>query len=157
MWTVNTFAGITADLSQEAVRRYAKNISPYPSLANMLERFAGLDVAYVRTFLERRGYGNNLFTIRMLEAHGQSNQEIGFQYADLQDGKLVWYSVDDWLDRYEGKDDVLYISCCNEGKVILSPRKSILIYPLGIYSPADLINEAKGESVAELIKVENRR
>lgn len=153
MWTVNTFYGITEDLSEERVRDYAKDISGYSSLARKLEEFAQLDATYVRTFLSGRGYGENLFTIRMIEAHGRSDKEKRLQYADLRDEKLVWNPVDDWLDEHEDRYDVLYVSCCNEGKVVLRPRKSILIYPLGEYKGSNLIKEALKESIADMLQV----
>ncbi|MBS3116732.1 hypothetical protein J4421_04010 [Candidatus Woesearchaeota archaeon] len=90
MLTVNTFYGITVDLSEEKVRDYAQDIPPYSSLARKLEEFTKLDAMYIRAFLNGRGYGNKLFTIRMLEAHGRSDQEKGFQFADLHGEKLVW-------------------------------------------------------------------
>lgn len=153
MRTVNTFYGITVDLSEEKIRDYAKDIVPYSSLARKLEKFAELDAVYIRAFLNERGHTDTAFTIRMLEAHGYSDPKKGFQYADLQDEELVWRPVNEWLDVHEGQYDVLYVSCCNEGRIILRPRRSIVIYPLGVYAGANLIREARREDSADALEV----
>jgi len=62
--------------------------------------------------------------------------------------------VDNWLEKHESRQyDVLYVSCCNEGRVVLRPRKSMLIYPLGVHSEASLIREALKEDIADTLKI----
>ena len=130
MITIETFCGITVDISDLRVKEYQRNLQGYLSLGQMLEKFAYLDSAYLRNFLQRRGH-NNAVSIRMLEAHGDSKEGIGYFYADLVDGEVLPHNINYWLDEHDSKYDVLYVSCCNPGEIILDPRKSTIVYPIG--------------------------
>ena len=156
MRTINTFYGITVDISEEVVKNYSEDLTGYPTLARKLEFFVELDSRYLRDVLLKRGH-NKLNTIRMLEAHGNSNAKRGYLYADLDpDGsKLIWKPVDAWINEHEGKYEILYITTCNEGRIQLKPRKSTLVYPIGKYSGAMMIEESmKGIKCEELIILE---
>jgi hypothetical protein len=153
MQTVHTLYRFTVDISEELVKKYGEEIHPFPSLSRKLEEFAKLDSIYLRAFLNDKGYNANLLTIRMLEAHGYSDQENGFQFADLENDKLIWQPVDEWIDEHEGDYDALYISCCNEGEIELSPRKSMLIYPLSKHSGSNLIRGLEKKEISDHLKI----
>ena len=94
MRTIHTFYGMTADISDEVISTRYQDIFPFRSLSQMLEKFAELDALYVRKFLNARGCDRYAHNIRMLEAHGYSDQKNRFMYADLEEGKLVWAPVE---------------------------------------------------------------
>lgn len=150
MYTVHTLHRITVDISKELIKDYRQDLTGFRSLAHKLEEFSKLDATYLRNFLIRRNHQIQYGTIRMLEAHGNSTIENKFMYADLENEKLIWHPVNDWLDQYDGKYDILYLSVCNEQRIELPQRKSTIIYPLGRHNGESLIKEANGESISNL-------
>ena len=152
MRTVHTFYGITADLSDELVEKYAKDVESFPNLSRKLEVFAELDGNYLRDFLQKNR-GMILPTIRMLESHGNSSPKSGYLYTDLVNDQLIWHPVNEWLDQHDGKYDVLYVSVCNPGEIDLEPRISTLVYPLGLYKGEDLGLYSLGELAEINLKI----
>ncbi len=157
MQTIQTFYGITADLSEEMIVKYSEDLEGFSSLAQKLERYAETDSIYLREFMRKRNYKGIAATIRMLEAHGYNHPVKGFCYVDIADGKLKAFPVSDWIDIYDGMYEVLYISCCNSGKVILPQRKSVLVYPQDTYNGAEIIRECDGTGICSLQIVEGKK
>ncbi len=153
MHTLNTRYGITVDISEELIKDYQQDLHGFHSLAHKLDIFAELDATYLRNFLIYRNYQNIYGSIRMLEAHANSKTKHGFMYADLEHEQLIWNPLTDWLNQHDGKYDILYIACYNEGKIELPKRTSTLIYPIGIYNGEALIREAAGKYRSNLIIV----
>ncbi len=157
MYTVDTLYGITCDISEELIRHYKSELEPDVTLKMQLEMFAVLDADYLGTLLYRRMGVVRFPTVRMLEAHGSAAHPDGFLYADLIDSKIVYANILEWIDRYDGKYDVLYVTCCNMGYVLLPQRQSTLVYPMGSHSGAALVMEARGESISNLVVAQGRK
>jgi len=152
MQTIRTFYGITADISEELIEKYKKGeISPFSSWGQKLERFAELDGQYVRMALQRLGFGYPA-TIRMLESHGVE-QAREYVYTDLRDGELRPLRVEDWIEEHDGQYECLYVSVCNVSNHKLSARRSILVYPQGVWSGVNLVNFAQGKEAMPLLIV----
>lgn len=149
MRTIDTFYGITVDISDELVQGYAKDTSGFGSLAQMLEKYAEIDGQNLRRLLQQRGFGFPA-TIRMLESHGIMQAKKRYTYTDLQEEKLITLAVEDWITAHEGRYECLYVSVCNSPGHQLAPRKSLLVYPQGIWSGADLVALAQGQEANEV-------
>ncbi len=108
---------------------------------------------YIRAFLKGRGYERPIDSIRMLEAHGNSHSSCEYLYADKVDSKLKWFPVLDWISMHDGAYDMLYVSCCNKGNVMLPSYRSTLMYSIGEHSGAELDLEVLGEARSNLIVV----
>ncbi len=157
MQTIQTFYGMTQDLSEEMIEKYSEDLEGFSSLHQKLERYAETDALYLREFMKKRKYGGIAATIRMLEAHGYDHPEKGYCYIDFVHKKVKAIPILDWLEVHDGKYEVLYLSCCNPGKVILPQRKSVLVYPKDIYNGAEIIRECMGEGICSLQIIENEK
>ena len=140
MKTINS-SYFTLDISEQRVREdHAKDLSGFVSLDDRLQKFADFYGNLVRNFLAMKGYIGSQ-TIRLLEAHGYSDNNVGFQYVDLVGNRFVWNPVGRWLEQHDGQYDILVLAICNYGRVSLLPRrKSLLVYALGLYH-REILNE----------------
>lgn len=105
----------------------------------------------VINYMERIGY-ERPSNVRCLDAHGTSslgfNTNSGEAYYDYFDIKADshlsgrnYNPINEWIREHDGKYDVLIIFPCNDGHVFIEPRKSFLIYPLGLSCPDRFADE----------------
>lgn len=74
---------------------------------------------------------NSLKGISILSAHGDYNF-IGKKWIYFDDKKQ--YSVQRWINKYDGKFGVIILQCCNPEHVGINSKKSAIINYNNIYS-----------------------
>jgi len=130
------------DTANEIYEEYKKTTPNEHDLLMKLRSFAIIDYHSVQRTADRSGLKIPQ-TMRMLEAHGSSDEEK-YSFTDLIDGKRIWTPVQEWIDQHDGKYDALYICVCNPANYQLPPAKSLLIYPATSMMGTEIFDEAQG-------------
>ncbi len=127
MYTTHNMYG-AVDIAEDLRREYTRNIAGFRSFEDKMTQCTLAEFNLIRCYLLEQGYDPR-FSIRVLEAHGDSKNGQ-YRYGDLVDEKIVGFSVEEWMKRFDGRADTLFVNCCNPGNVELAqPRESLLMYP----------------------------
>ncbi len=156
MNTIETKSGVI-DATVEVLLQYAGRISEeFPAKASesgdIAEDFLRFDLEDLLGILERRGF-THLKSCRALVAHGKSDSAGNFWYVDRtsRDDAAPLLSVKDWIDRHDGKYDVLVIYSCNTAAVRLLSKSSLLVYArYGKFNSED-IKKARYDTKSNLL------
>ena len=137
--------------SNECYERYREQGQSDFELELGLRRISWNDYRSILRIVHQAGLGMPQ-TMRMLEAHGDSSQS-SYVYTDLVEGRRIVVPVEEWIGLHEGGSDVLYVCVCNPGKYVISPRKSILVYPNSEVQGLELYLEAenKGHNILNVV------
>ena len=90
--------------------------------------------AYLNVFLDiyldcAKRQGITPVNHRTLLSHGISKGDK-YVYSDLdEEGKIVYYPVQGWVDKHSGKHDALFIAVCNRENYQIMPDDSLVIWP----------------------------
>jgi len=148
MYTIETAQGVV-DISNELFEKYKSRLEKGETIDEKLRSNATIDLRAVKYVVSTRGFQAPR-TIRMLDSHcGSDSDNNIYVYFDTgpEDPKLV----SNWVEEYDGRFDCLYLSGCNKGKVRLSPKMSLIVYPLGENTGKQIFLAAIGLGMSNLV------
>jgi hypothetical protein len=136
--SVNAHIELADDIEEYYQRAYAALVARMPGGRGPgFGPFLRFSMNPLEVLLDSKGIDPHQWNImRLLSAHGNNEGSNNWYYVN-RTGDSHRMSVQQWINRYDGKFPILVVSSCNPQKgllkkyVVPQARHSLLVYPVG--------------------------